>query len=90
MRLTVEPAVVILRTIPTTTVIPPLIFVFGLGNPLKIFAIVGDVISHGQHMFFVVESYAWIVVVAALGFFLNALFRWAERRSTFWVAPSSG
>jgi ABC-type nitrate/sulfonate/bicarbonate transport system permease component len=38
----------------------------------------------------VVDSYAWIIVVAALGFLLNALFRWAERRTTFWVAPSSG
>jgi ABC-type nitrate/sulfonate/bicarbonate transport system permease component len=50
----------------------------------------GDVIIHGQRMFLVVDSYAWIVVVAALGFLLNALFRWAERRTTFWVAPSSG
>jgi ABC-type nitrate/sulfonate/bicarbonate transport system permease component len=44
IRLTVEPAIDILRTIPTTAVIPPLIFVFGLNDPLKIFAIVFAVI----------------------------------------------
>jgi ABC-type nitrate/sulfonate/bicarbonate transport system permease component len=49
----------------------------------------GDVIVYGQRMFLVVDSYAWLIVVAALGFALNMLFRWAERRSTFWVAPAS-
>jgi ABC-type nitrate/sulfonate/bicarbonate transport system permease component len=49
----------------------------------------GDVIVHGQRMFLVVDSYAWLIVVAALGFALNMLFRWAERRTTFWVAPAS-
>jgi ABC-type nitrate/sulfonate/bicarbonate transport system permease component len=49
----------------------------------------GDVIVHGQRMFLVVDSYAWLVVVAVLGFGLNALFRWAERQTTFWVAPAS-
>ena len=49
----------------------------------------GDVIIYGQRMFLVVDSYAWVVIVGALGFFLNALFRWAERRTTFWVAPAS-
>jgi ABC-type nitrate/sulfonate/bicarbonate transport system permease component len=49
----------------------------------------GDVIIHGQRMFLVVDSYAWVVIVGALGFILNALFRWAERRTTFWVAPAS-
>ncbi len=49
----------------------------------------GDVIVHGQRMFLVVDSYAWLVIVAALGFVLNLLFRWAERRTTFWVAPAS-
>jgi ABC-type nitrate/sulfonate/bicarbonate transport system permease component len=39
MRLTLEPAIDILRTIPVTAVIPPLIFIFGLGDPLKIFSI---------------------------------------------------
>ncbi len=39
IRLTVEPAIEILRTIPATAVIPPLIFIFGLGDPLKLFII---------------------------------------------------
>jgi len=49
----------------------------------------GDVILHGQRMFLVVDSYAWLVVVAALGFGLNSLFRWAERRTTYWVSPAT-
>lgn len=49
----------------------------------------GDVIVHGQRMFLVVDSYAWLVIVALLGFALNAVFRWAENRTTFWVAPAS-
>jgi len=39
VRLTVEPTIEILRTIPATAVIPPLIFIFGLGDPLKLFII---------------------------------------------------
>jgi ABC-type nitrate/sulfonate/bicarbonate transport system permease component len=39
VRLTVEPSVDILRTIPATAIIPPLIFIFGLGDALKIFSI---------------------------------------------------
>ena len=39
VRLTLEPSVDILRTIPATAIIPPLIFIFGLGDPLKIFSI---------------------------------------------------
>jgi NitT/TauT family transport system permease protein len=49
----------------------------------------GDVILEAQRRFLVVDSYSWLVVVAAFGFCLNALFVWAERRSTFWVAPAS-
>ncbi len=49
----------------------------------------GDVIVYGQRMFLVVESYAWLVIVAALGFALNFWFRWVERRTTFWVSPSN-
>lgn len=48
----------------------------------------GDVILMGQRTFLVVDSYAWLVLVAALGFALNTLFHWAERRATFWVAPA--
>lgn len=39
VRATVEPSVDILRTIPATAIIPPLIFIFGLGDSLKIFSI---------------------------------------------------
>ncbi len=39
VRLTIEPTIDILRTIPATAIIPPLIFIFGLGDPLKIFSI---------------------------------------------------
>ncbi len=49
----------------------------------------GDVIVFGQRMFLVVDSYAWLIIVAALGFALNMVFRWVERRTTFWVAPAS-
>jgi ABC-type nitrate/sulfonate/bicarbonate transport system permease component len=38
-RLTLEPTIEILRTIPATAVIPPLIFIFGLDDPLKLFII---------------------------------------------------
>jgi ABC-type nitrate/sulfonate/bicarbonate transport system permease component len=44
VRLTVEPTIDILRTIPATAIIPPLIFVFGLGDPLKLFSIAFAVI----------------------------------------------
>lgn len=49
----------------------------------------GDVIVHGQRMFLVVDSYAWLVVVAILGVALNAAFRWTENKTTFWVAPEA-
>jgi ABC-type nitrate/sulfonate/bicarbonate transport system permease component len=49
----------------------------------------GDVIVHGQSMLLVVDSYAWLAVVAVLGFGLNALFRWAERRTTFRISPAT-
>lgn len=39
MRLTLEPTIDVLRTIPITAVIPPLIFIFGLGDALKLFSI---------------------------------------------------
>ena len=50
----------------------------------------GEVIVTSQRRFFVVDSYAWLVVVAVLGVVLNAAFRLAARRTTFWVAPTSG
>jgi len=47
----------------------------------------GDLILDMQRSFLVTESYAWLVIVAVLGFGLNVLFRWVERRATFWSAP---
>lgn len=49
----------------------------------------GDMILNAQRTFLVVDSYAWLVIVGALGFALNAFFLWAERRATFWIAPSA-
>lgn len=49
----------------------------------------GDVILEAQRRFLVVDSYTWLVVVAALGFALNSLFLWVERRTTFWVSPAT-
>jgi ABC-type nitrate/sulfonate/bicarbonate transport system permease component len=49
----------------------------------------GDAMLEAQRRFLVIDSYAWLVVMAALGFALNEAFLWAERRTTFWVAPSS-
>ncbi|MGA2393750.1 MAG: ABC transporter permease [Candidatus Lustribacter sp.] len=37
-----------------------------------------------QHQFMVRQTYGWLVIVAAVGFTLNALFVRAERRITFW------
>lgn len=37
-----------------------------------------------QHQFMVRQTYAWLVIVAVVGFTLNALFVRAERRITFW------
>jgi ABC-type nitrate/sulfonate/bicarbonate transport system permease component len=39
VRLTIEPTIDLLRTIPVAAIIPPLIFVFGLGDALKLFSI---------------------------------------------------
>lgn len=41
-----------------------------------------------QHQFMVRQTYGWLVIVAVVGFTLNALFVRAERRLTFWSAPS--
>lgn len=42
-----------------------------------------------QHQFMVRQTYGWLVIIAVVGFTLNALFVRAERRLTFWSAPSS-
>jgi NitT/TauT family transport system permease protein len=41
-----------------------------------------------QHQFMVRQTYGWLVIIAVVGFTLNALFVRAERRLTFWSAPS--
>jgi ABC-type nitrate/sulfonate/bicarbonate transport system permease component len=48
----------------------------------------GDLILDMQRSFQVTDSYAWLVIVAVLGFALNVVFRWAERHATFWNAPA--
>jgi ABC-type nitrate/sulfonate/bicarbonate transport system permease component len=49
----------------------------------------GALILDMQRTFLVTKSYAWLVIVAVLGFGLNAVFVWAERRATFWSTPSA-
>jgi ABC-type nitrate/sulfonate/bicarbonate transport system permease component len=49
---------------------------------------VGAVLIQMQQQFQVRQTYGWLVVLALIGFSLNALFAWAERRLTFWSAPS--
>jgi len=49
----------------------------------------GDLILDMQRSFRVTDSYAWLAIVAVLGFGLNILFRWAERRATFWSAAGA-
>jgi ABC-type nitrate/sulfonate/bicarbonate transport system permease component len=39
IRLTLEPTIEFLRPVPVPAVIPPLIFVFGINDPLKLFAV---------------------------------------------------
>jgi ABC-type nitrate/sulfonate/bicarbonate transport system permease component len=41
-----------------------------------------------QHQFMVRQTYGWLVIIAVVGFALNALFLRAERRVTFWSALS--
>jgi ABC-type nitrate/sulfonate/bicarbonate transport system permease component len=37
-----------------------------------------------QHQFMVRQTYGWLVIIAVVGFILNALFLRTERRITFW------
>ncbi|HEV8022663.1 MAG TPA: ABC transporter permease [Candidatus Lustribacter sp.] len=41
-----------------------------------------------QHQFMVRQTYGWLVIIAVIGFTLNALFVRVERRLTFWSVPS--
>lgn len=47
----------------------------------------GQLILDMQHAFKVRETFAWLVVLAVVGFVLAMLFDWAERRVAFWNAP---
>jgi ABC-type nitrate/sulfonate/bicarbonate transport system permease component len=49
----------------------------------------GQLIMNMQHMFKVRETFAWLVILAAVGFALAMLFDWAERKLTFWNAPKA-
>jgi ABC-type nitrate/sulfonate/bicarbonate transport system permease component len=49
---------------------------------------VGATLIEMQHQFQVRDTYAWLVVLAVIGFSLNALFAWVERRLMFWATPS--
>ncbi len=42
-----------------------------------------------QHQFMGRQTYGWLVIIAVIGFTLNAVFVRVERRLTFWSAPSS-
>jgi len=48
---------------------------------------VGATLIDMQHEFQVRATYGWLTVLAVTGFSLNVLFRWIERRLTFW-SPS--
>jgi ABC-type nitrate/sulfonate/bicarbonate transport system permease component len=49
---------------------------------------VGATLIDMQHQFQVRQTYGWLAVLALTGFSLNAIFRWIERKLTFW-APST-
>jgi ABC-type nitrate/sulfonate/bicarbonate transport system permease component len=49
----------------------------------------GQLIMNMQHTFKVRETFAWLVILAVVGFALAMLFDWAERRLTFWNAPKT-
>ncbi len=42
-----------------------------------------------QHQFMVKQTYSWLVIIAVVGFTLNAIFLGVERRITFWSSPTS-
>ncbi len=47
----------------------------------------GQLIMEMQHAFKVRETFAWLVILAVVGFALAMLFDWVERRIAFWNAP---
>jgi ABC-type nitrate/sulfonate/bicarbonate transport system permease component len=49
----------------------------------------GQVIMDMQNTFKVRETFAWLVIMAVVGYALALLFDWMERRLTFWNAPQA-
>ena len=47
----------------------------------------GQLILDMQHAFKVRETFAWLVILAVVGFALAMLFDWVERHIVFWNAP---
>ena len=47
----------------------------------------GQLLSDMQRSFQVRETFAWLAIVAVLGFTLTMAFDWLERRIAFWNAP---
>ena len=47
----------------------------------------GQLILDMEHSFKVRETFAWLVILAVVGFTLAMLFDWVERRVAFWNAP---
>jgi ABC-type nitrate/sulfonate/bicarbonate transport system permease component len=47
----------------------------------------GQLILDMEHSFKVRETFAWLVILAVVGFALAMLFDWADRRIAFWNAP---
>lgn len=47
----------------------------------------GQLILDMEHAFKVRETFAWLVILAVVGFALAMLFDWVERRVAFWNAP---
>ena len=47
----------------------------------------GQLILDMQHSFRARETFAWLVILAVVGFALAMLFDWVDRRIAFWNAP---
>jgi len=47
----------------------------------------GQIILDTEHSFKARETFAWLVILAVVGFALAMLFDWMERRIAFWNAP---
>lgn len=49
----------------------------------------GQVMMDMQNTFKVRETFAWLIIIAVVGFVLAMLFDWMERRLTFWNSPKA-